>query len=208
MTLRRRLRRLHRDTSGVTAIEFAFVAPVMLLLIMGLGEMMYQEYVQVILNGSVQKAARDSAIQGGAENTTAIDAAVITMISTIAKTTSQSCVASPAARTWCSSRKSYAQFGNIKPEYIYDTNANGVLDGKECFDDVNANKTWDADPGIAGQGGANDVTLYTMSVTYARLFPVAKMIGLSDQQTLTSTTILKNQPYANQAVPTVKPVCL
>jgi len=205
---RHALRGLRHDVRGVTAIEFAIVAPVMMILIMGLGELMYQEYVQVILNGSVQKAARDSAIQGGAQNTVAIDAKVIAMVGSIAKDLVPSCASDPAPATWCSTRKSYSQFGNIKAEYIYNDNGNGIADGKECFDDVNNNKSWDADPGATGQGGANDVTLYTMSVTYPRLFPVARLVGMSAKQTLTSTTILKNQPYANQSVPTVTKICL
>ncbi|MEG3122636.1 TadE/TadG family type IV pilus assembly protein [Sphingomonas sp. GB1N7] len=200
-------RRLKHDERGATIIEFAIVAPVLMTLIMGLSEMTYQEYLQVQLNGAVQKAARDSAIQGGAGNAATIDAKVITLVGAITKTMTQSCATSPAASTWCSTRKSYSQFGTIKPEYIYDTNSNGVLDPGECFDDVNANNNWDADPGAAGQGGANDVAMYTMSITYPRMFPVVSFLGWSDRQTLSSTTILKNQPYANQATPAVKKVC-
>lgn len=200
--------KLRQDARGATIIEFAIVAPVLMTLIMGLGEMSYQEYLQVQLNGAVQKAARDSAIQGGAGNAATIDTKVITLIGAITASMTQSCASPAAANTWCSTRKSYSQFGTIKPEYIYDTNNNGVLDTGECFDDVNANNAWDADPGAAGQGGANDVAMYTMSVTYKRMFPVVGLLGWANSQTLTSTTILKNQPYANQAAPTVKKVCL
>ena len=63
----RRLRRLGRDRRGVTIVEFAMVAPVLSLLMMGLGDMLYQMYVKEMLTGSVQKAARDSGIQGGAQ---------------------------------------------------------------------------------------------------------------------------------------------
>jgi hypothetical protein len=199
--------RLANDQSGASMVEFAIVVPVLLILIMGLGELLYQEYVQVILNGAVQKAARDSAIQGGAQNTAAIDANVIEMVDDVTLGLLESCVANPAPKTWCSSRKSYSQFGNIKAEYIYNDNGDNVATGHECFDDVNASKAWEANPGINGQGGANDVTLYTMSITYPRLFPVAGLIGMSSKQTLSSTTILKNQPYANQAVPTVTKIC-
>ena len=62
---------------------------------------------------------------------------------------------------------------------------------------------WDADPGLSGQGGANDVTLYTMTITYPRLFPVTKALGVSSTQTITATTLLKNQPYATQTLTTV-----
>ena len=82
-----------------------------------------------------------------------------------------------------------------------------MLDPKECFDDVNANGIWDADPGKTGQGGANDVALYSMSITYTRIFPVARLLGFSATQTIAAQTLLKNQPYATQAVPTIPSVC-
>ena len=39
----RTLHRLARDRRGVTIIEFAIVLPVMLLMMMGLGDLLYQE---------------------------------------------------------------------------------------------------------------------------------------------------------------------
>ncbi|RZL72694.1 MAG: pilus assembly protein, partial [Sphingomonas sp.] len=63
------------------------------------------------------------------------------------------------------------------------------------------------DPGLSGQGGANDVTLYTVRVLYPRLFPVASFFGASPNQTIVAKTFLKNQPYTNQSVATVKNIC-
>ncbi len=56
---------LKRSERGATIVEFAIVAPVMLLLIMMMGELCYRHYVQAILTGSMAKAGRDSAIEGG-----------------------------------------------------------------------------------------------------------------------------------------------
>ena len=193
----RRLARLRRDHRGVTAIEFAFVAPVLCLLIMGLCDLTYQSYVQVILTGALQKAGRDSTIQGASNRTAALDAAVIGMVRQVAK-----------SATYTSTRKSYAQFSYVRPEVFQDNNNNGVYDSaSECFTDVNGNGLWDADPGLAGQGGANDVVLYTMTVTYPRLFPLAGMLGWSANQSIGASTVLKNQPYANQNSFTAKQVC-
>ena len=61
---RRPLARLRRDRRGVTVVEFAFVLPVMLVLMMGMMELGYQAYVQSVITGAVQKAGRDSGIQG------------------------------------------------------------------------------------------------------------------------------------------------
>jgi Flp pilus assembly protein TadG len=182
------LGRLRRDLRGVTVIEFAIVAPVMLLLIMGLGELMYTVYAKAILDGAIQKAARDSAIQGGGDRANDIDALVMQQVRAMA----------PNA-THTSSRLSYNNFTSIKPERFTDSNSNNRYDAGECFDDINGNGTWDADPGMANQGGASDVTKYRITVTYPRPFPVAGLMGWADTNTITSETLLKNQPWATQS---------
>jgi len=189
-------RSLRRDTRGATMVEFAIVSPVMILMMMGLGDLGYQVYAQSILNGAMQKAGRDSAIQGGANNTAAIDAKVSTMVKTIAKNA-----------TITFTRKNYDTFSVIKPEPFTDSNGNGVRDPGECFTDINRNNQWDADPGESGQGGADDVTVYTATVTYPHLFPVVGLLGWPATQTITASTLLKNQPYASQTTVTPTTVC-
>ena len=188
------MRRLALDQRGVTVIEFAIVAPVMILLIMGLGDLLYQAYAQALLTGALQKAGRDSAIQGGASNSAAIDAQVAAMVKQIA----------PQA-TWTSTRISYPTFSVIgKPEDFTDSNNNGRCDNKESFTDTNGNGVWDADQGASSQGGANDVTVYTVTVTYPRVFPTPGLLGFSTNEMLTASTVLKNQPYATQATAVTK----
>ena len=195
--------RLGGDRRGTTVIEFAIISPVMMLLIMGLGDILYQEYAQSILNGALQKAGRDSSIQGGGAVTGTIDAKVVAMVGSIMQSPVQSCPAT-ASGTWCSTRENYDTFTEVAPEPFTDNDHDGLCDHGEPFTDENANGVWDADPGLSGQGGANDVTLYTMTITYPRLFPVAKLMGTSTTQTITATTLLKNQPYATQTLTPVK----
>lgn len=192
----RRQASLRRDTRGAALVEFAIVAPVMVLLIMGLGDLAYQIYAQSILNGAVQKAARDSSIQGGANKTAAIDAKVTAMVQNVA-----------ANATFVFNRTSYPSFSSIvKPEPFEDTDKDGKYDVGECYTDLNSNKKWDAapDPGSLGQGGGNDVTMYTVTVTYPHLFPVTGLLGWPSTQTITASTLLKNQPFASQ---NIKVVC-
>lgn len=193
----RRLFSLWRDTRGATIIEFAIVSPVMILLLMGLGDLSYQIYAQSILNGAMQKAGRDSAIQGGANNTAMIDAQVTSMVRKVA-----------ANATIVFSRRNYDSFSVIKPEPFTDTNGNGVRNAGECYTDINGNSQWDADPGLTGQGGANDVTVYAATVTYPHLFPVVGLLGWPANQTITASTLLKNQPYASQTTVTPATVCI
>ncbi|TGX52794.1 pilus assembly protein [Sphingomonas gei] len=187
---------LRRDSRGAALIEFAIISPVFLTVIMGFGELSYQAYVRAVLSGAMQKAGRDSTIQGAGARTDALDQKVIAMVRTVAKNA-----------TFSSTRKNYAQFGNIAPEAFTDANANGIRDAGECFGDINGNGIWDADPGKSGQGGAGDVAVYTVTMTYPRLFPVAGWFGWGSNQTLTATTTLKNQPYASQATTAVANIC-
>jgi Flp pilus assembly protein TadG len=188
--------RLRRDRRGVTIVEFAIVVPVMLMLIMGLGELTYQGYVQSVLTGAVQKAARDSGIESA--TMTAIDQTVENTVRA---------VAGKAQFVPAPTRKSYSSFSAMAPEPFTDSNGNGQYDKGECFSDVNHNGVWDTDPANSGQGGASDVTVYTVTATFPRLFPIAQWIGWGDTATIHATTILKNQPYKTQSLNTPTTIC-
>lgn len=195
--MRRALRSLRRDRRGATLVEFAIVCPVMLLLMMGLGDMLYQIYAQAVLNGAVQKAARDSGIEGGAANTATIDGQVSSIVGKVV-----------GNATFVATRKSYDSFSEVAPEPFTDTNGNGIRDAGECFTDENGNGTWDADPGLAGQGGAGAVTLYTVTATYPHIFPVGRLLGWTGSQVISASTLLKNQPYATQTTNANVTVCM
>lgn len=184
------IRRIGVDRGGATIIEFAMIIPVLMFLLMGAFDLLHQVYAQSILDGALQKAARDSAIEGGAANAETFDKKVWSMVKIVA----------PDA-TYKASRKSYSTFQTIKPEDFTDKNGDGICNKGESFTDINGNGNWDTDPGLTGQGGAEDVTQYTMTVTYPRLFPVAELAGWPATMSISSTTLLKNQPYDSQKVP-------
>jgi Flp pilus assembly pilin Flp len=194
------LRRLRQSRAGATVIEFAIVCPVFLVLVMGLGELAFQEYLQSVLTGAVQKAARDSTIDGNGtvEANTVIDNKVKAVISGIIRNPS-----------WdASSRENYSHFADIGPEYFFDSNGNNTYDKGECFIDTNGNALWDADPGATGQGGANAVVVYQMGFSYPRIFPFARLIGWSNSVHIEATTILKNQPYKYASTADSVKVCI
>jgi Flp pilus assembly protein TadG len=185
--------RLIRDEKGVTLVEFAFVAPVMLLMLMGLGDLCYREYVTAVLQGAVQKAARDSSLESGTTSATVIDNKVQVMVQKVA-----------ADATFVTTRKSFKSFKHINElEDFSDANANGAYDPGECFEDENHSNVRDVIGGNTGNGGANDVMVYTVAASYPRVFPMAGMLGWSNYQTVSASTAIRNQPYANQTVPPV-----
>lgn len=195
--MRRPLADLWRADDGGALIEFAMVAPVAMLMSMGLCDVAYQLYMQSVLAGLVQKTARDATIQNA--TTATLDAKVLTLMQNINK--------GALYATGSPTRESYSTFGAIAPEPFTDSNRNGIRDAGECFTDVNGNGAWDADAGILGNGGASDMVVYTATMTYPHLFPVATWMGWPTRATITATTIMKNQPYTTQTVLSPATVC-
>ncbi|QPQ54890.1 pilus assembly protein [Allosphingosinicella flava] len=190
-----RLHSLRRDTKGVTAIEFALLAPIMILLLMGLFDLGQRLYAQTLLTGAMQKAARDSTLATGPARTAAIDALVKSAVMPIVGRDAD----------FAPERLNYESFSEIgQPERFSDgAPANGRYDVGECYEDVNGNGRWDSDVGRSGQGGAEDAVLYKMTVTYKRFFPMASLLGWPELQSIVGTTIVRNQPYEDSSSPVV-----
>ena len=182
------LRRLRADRRGAAALEFALVAPALLLTIMGIFDLGYNIYANTMVQGAIQHAARDSTIEGSTLRTAQIDAAVARAVHNVV----------PRA-TIAFSRKAYANFADVsRPEDFTDSDLNGLCDNGEPFEDANRNGVWDNDRSANGQGGARDAVLYSVTVSYARGFPMASLIGLPDTVTTEAATVLRNQPYKLQ----------
>jgi Flp pilus assembly protein TadG len=184
-----------RSDEGATVVEFGMVAPVLLLAIMGLFDMSHNIYTSAIVQGAIQKVARDSSIEGADGISATLDSRVAAAVHGIA----------PQAKLTFD-RKAYTTFSDVgQPEDFTDVNGDGTCGGGEPFEDANGNGAWDSDRGTTGQGGARDAVLYTVTVDYPRLFPMARLAGFSDQVTTTSRTVLRNQPYGaqNTDAPTV-----
>ena len=186
------------DDSAVTIIEFGIVAPVMLLMLMGFFDLAHTEYARSVLQGAMQMAARNSTLESGQTTGSSIDTTVENQVTRIVGN----------GATYTSSRLSYSDFSNVgKAEPYTDTNGNGQRDPGECYQDINGNGQWDADMGATGQGGADDAVLYTMTVSYKRFFPMARLLGWPTNQTITASTVLRNQPYGTQASSTPPTIC-
>jgi len=67
------LKRLKNDERGAVLVEFALIAPTFFLLLMGVFDFGYTVYARTVLNGAIQTAARDSALETGATTLNDID---------------------------------------------------------------------------------------------------------------------------------------
>lgn len=191
------IKRATQDRRGVSATEFGLIAPTFIMLLLGVFDMGYNVYASAILDGAVQKAGRDSALETGTSAVNNLDAKVKENLGPLG-----------TGATFTYERRNYRDFAKVGlPEDFEDKNANGSRDAGECFTDENANGTWDADLGKDGVGGARDVVLYTVRMNYDRKFPLYNLIGMSGKATIASATVLRNQPYGDQASETTEVIC-
>ncbi len=185
------LRRLRRDPSAVTIVEFAMVVPVMLLLLLGLFDLGYRSYASSVLQGALHDAARMATV--GGYSMTQIDTRVKTRLSNFA---TRSTVTTATA--------SYYEFSGVsQPEKIVgDTAPTGSYNPGDCFEDVNGNNSYDTDRGRSGTGNADDIVRYSVTITFPRILPMGNLMGWGNDQTLSANTVLRNQPYAGRTMTT------
>jgi len=157
-------------------------------------------YVRAVVQGALQKAARDSGLESGLTNNAALDAKVSSQIKDVTGNAADVKFKRRFYRTFSAAAAARA-------EPFTDTNGNSKCDGGEPFEDQNHNNVRDADGADEGQGGAKDSVLYTVTVSYPRMFPLNGLMNLSNTTTVNGSMILANQPYGDQgsyAAPVVR----
>jgi len=183
------LRRLRGDSKGVTLVEFAFVGPVLILMIMGLFDIAHTQYTSSVLHGAMQKAGRDLTLESALSRQSQIDARVIEQVRSVM----------PNGATVTLEKFSHFDFSDVnQPEEFTDQNGDNQCNNSAPYVDTNDNARWDADRGKGGIGGARDVVLYEATVTYPRMFPMFGLAGLPTNVSIKAATILRNQPFDEQ----------
>lgn len=186
------LGRLRGDTRGATVVEFGFVAPVLCLALVGAFDIAHTLYIRSVLQGIVQKVGRDSALEGND------DADIQTALDNKVKAQARALVNNATITITRRYYKTFTKAAAAQAETWTDTNSNGRCDANEPYEDANRNGIWDSDGADAGQGGAKDAVVYTVAMTYNRMFPLYALLKLPGTTKVTAATILKNQPYADQ----------
>jgi hypothetical protein len=183
------LHRICKDNEGITLVEFAFVGPVLILMIMGVFDVAHTQYTSSMLNGAMQKAARDLTLENAGSRQGFIDERVREQVRAVV----------PAGAKIDFEKLSHFDFADIgQPEEVLGGNGDQVCDAGERFVDDNDNGQWDANRGKDGIGGARDAVLYTAIVTYPRMFPMFSLAGLPKDVRLEASSVLRNQPFDEQ----------
>lgn len=183
------LHRLWRAREGASALEFAILAPVFLLLIFAI-----TEFSLIMLVSNIMENATSITSRLGR---TGYSEATLSREDTIrAQVEQRAGVFLDPARLTISA-KSYSLFNQIgDAEPWNDTNHNGIAEAGE-YTDINGNGVYDTDMGSAGYGGADDVVVYTVRYPWTILTPILREIlgDANGEFPITAHAVVKNEPY-------------
>lgn len=183
---------LHEDR-GLAATEFALIAPVLLLLLLGFMEFSHVSSARSRLEGATMRAARSVAASDcPQERETSMKKIVADGMVDIP---------SPDGGAVEVLTKSYSdKFGDVgEPEPFNDQNTNSRWDSGEPFTDINGNGKYDQDMGTVGSiGGPGQVISYTARYKVSSLFGfVSNQITGSDVYNIEASTVIRNEPIFN-----------
>ena len=183
-----RLSALRRQEDGVTVVEFAMLAPVMLLLLAGTIEAAHFLLVQTTLEGAVSDAARASAV-ALTLNEDERDAAMRARITDIMDSFP---VAEGEEMEIVT--QVYRTFSGATPEGFEDLNGNGAYDDGELFADRNRNGVRDmAMPTGGRMGDVGDVVSYSVTYPVDPFFPFLEGV-FGTPLDLTGNAVARNEP--------------
>lgn len=187
------LRRFIGGNEGVAAVEFAMVAPVLFLLIFGITEFSLIMYATSIIEGATTNSSRM-----GKTGYTEAGMTREEMIYDIIKDEAGS-LFNPDHLVITA--KAYNDYDDIGVAEDYDdNNGNGTYDVGDTLYDTNGNGVWDSDIGAAGLGGAGDVVVYTVSYPWELFTPLIGSMFENSTYTITTSIVVKNEPYDLEAI--------
>ena len=196
-------RRLVTDRTGMAATEFGMLSIPFLIVLLGALDLGYQSYVRAQLQGVLNDVSRTATVENpvfsgyeGMATDAQIEASIRDRVDHIAR-----------YATYTIEQTTFSQFSIVgDPEKLLtDIDLDGTYDAADgdCFEDANLNGTFDSNAGSAGQGNANDVIFYEVTITMPRIVPVMSLLGVPSEYTINAQAAVRNQPYGAQPQPVV-----
>ncbi len=184
------LKRLRNDNEGTSLLEFGFVAPILILAVLGIMELGMILFVTSMLEGSVRTAARFG-ITGYAPSSVSREA----QIREILEDNTAGLIDMDQVSFTQFVYENFSDIGQPEP-YVDDNPANGSYDSGESYQDVNGNGEWDSDMGVAGVGGPGAVVIYRVNYDWPLLTPyLADILGENGKIPLSASIVVRNEPF-------------
>ena len=185
---------LLRCARGAMALEYVLATPLFLSITATVFEFSYDAYLRTQIEGIISQGARDITLESAssADARAELDAQIGDEIRQLAP--------QAVVNFQLESFRSYARARDPAEPFI-DANNNGRCDHGESYEDTNGDGSYSLNSAINGLGGADDVAVYTITVSYQRLLGAFGIMGLQPQGQLSATRMFRIQPYsATQAV--------
>jgi len=177
-----------RNGDGVSVIEFAIIAPVLFLFLIGFIEFAMIAFTNSVLEGATSIGSRigRTGYNGGMAREDYIRNEIQRLSGGYLDISRLEI-----------NILAYDTFDHVGDEEDYvDANGNGMRDPGESYTDTNGNGQWDADRGIAGPGDRNAVVLYKVSYPWEIFTPVmSSIIGDQGIINLTAIATVRNERF-------------
>ena len=178
------------DRQGTSALEFALVSPIVILLIVGTMEFAMIGFRTTILEGGLREAARFGTTGATMPGTADREEAIINIVNDHANGLFTVTTAELSTLVY----PDFSQVG--EPEPYTDEDASGDWNDPEPYTDVNCNDQYDEDIGLAGAGGGSEVVLYTVDLEVDSLTGlIDHFITDSGKIPLSATIAIRNEPF-------------
>lgn len=170
-------------------MEFVFVAPVLVTLIIASMEFGTIMLTSTLMEASLREAARFGITGQQVQNSTRLEEII-----RIIDERTLGLVDMDQANVEVLVYPSFSDIG--RGEDYVDGNANGVYDLGETFTDENANGVWDVDVGAAGSGESGDIVVYRLRYDWQVMTPMAThFIGTDGSIGLNASIVVRNEPW-------------
>jgi len=185
------LRLYRRNESGVTAVEFAFIAPVLFMLMFGIIEFSLYMFATSVLESAVTMSSRLGKTGFDDEDTSGISREA--MIHDLVEEKSAGLL---DPDNLVITTLVYSSFDNIgQPEPHSDLNSNGIIETGE-YTDINLNGQYDEDMGAAGLGGPDEVVVYRVQYPWHVTTPmIGRFFSSTGDVMITTSIVVKNEPW-------------
>lgn len=188
--LLRKMSLLSGDRRGSQPIEFAFAAPVLLLMTCGIFETGMVLFLDVLIESGMRDAARYGITGQAAGSEDRMD-----RIIEIVEDRTVGLVDMDEAEV---SVLSYPAFSDVgRGEEFVDGDGDGKYALGETFSDENGNGVWDEDVGEEGAGGSGQVVVYRIAYDWKLMTPLLATAMGDDKGNyrLESTVVVSNEPW-------------
>lgn len=190
--LYRHLRKFLGNEDGSPAVEFAFVAPLLILMMVASIELGLILFSTILMESGLRDAAR--------YGITGNEVPGLTRLERIVEIVSERTIGLIDMEEADVQVLVYPGFDTIgNGEDFIDGDGNGSYDAGETFTDSNGNGSWDEDIGVAGAGDSGDIVVYRMQYDWGLLTPLAgTVIGSGGIFPIEASIAVRNEPWETE----------